>query len=109
LAAFSNEERNEIMQKNISTQELKIHVGEVVDAVRLRGDRYIIERRGKAVAALVPLSVNEKDERDRQALFNLIEEIAERNRNVPAEKIETAIKQAISEVRRSKRNQNKRG
>jgi antitoxin (DNA-binding transcriptional repressor) of toxin-antitoxin stability system len=45
------------MKKNISTQNLKTHVGEVVDAVRLRGDRYIIERRDKPIAAIVPLSV----------------------------------------------------
>lgn len=96
------------MRKNISTQDLKIHIGEVVDAVRLRGDRYIIERRGKAVAAIVPLTVNENDERNRRRLFDLIENVHRKNRDVPPEQIDAAIHQAVSEVRRSKRRQSKR-
>ena len=96
------------MRKNISTQDLKTHIGEVVDAVRLRGDRYIIERRGKAVAAIVPLSVHENDERNRRRFFDLIETIHQKNRDVPPEQIETAIAQAIAQVRREKRRQSPR-
>ena len=96
------------MRKNISTQELKTHIGEVVDSVRLRGDRYIIERRGKAVAAIVPLSVNENDERQRLRFFNLIEDVHQKNRDIPSKQIDAAIDQAITEVRRQKRRQSKR-
>lgn len=93
------------MKKNISTQDLKTHVGEVVDAVRLRGDRYIIERRGKPVAAIVPLSVSENDERQRQRFFELIETIRQQSQDVPAEIMENAITQAVAEVRSRKRGQ----
>ncbi|MBN1868934.1 type II toxin-antitoxin system Phd/YefM family antitoxin [Candidatus Sumerlaeota bacterium] len=96
------------MQKSISTQELKTHVGEVVDAVRLRGDRYVIERRGKAVAAIVPLCVNESDRRNRSRLFELIESAHEKNRGIPAERIQAAIDKAIAVVRRPTRKQGKR-
>lgn len=96
------------MRKNISTQDLKIHIGEVVDAVRLRGDRYIIERRGKAVAAIVPLTVNENDERNRLRLFDLIETVHKKNNEIPPEQIDAAINQAIGEVRQQKRRQGKR-
>jgi antitoxin (DNA-binding transcriptional repressor) of toxin-antitoxin stability system len=96
------------MRKNISTQDLKTHIGEVVDAVRLRGDRYIIERRGKAMAAIVPLTVNENDERNRRRLFDLIGTVHKKNRDVPPERIDAAIDQAIAEVRQQKRRQGKR-
>jgi prevent-host-death family protein len=93
------------MKKNISTQDLKTHVGEVVDAVRLRGDRYIIERRGKPVAAIVPLSVSENDERQRRRFFELLQTVRQQNQNVPAEQVEDAITQAVAERRGRKREQ----
>ena len=91
------------MRKNIGTQALKARIGEIVDEVRLRGDRYVIERRGKPVAAIVPLHVNEAFESNRQRLFSLIETIHERNRSVPVRRIEAAIAQSIEEVRRERR------
>jgi antitoxin (DNA-binding transcriptional repressor) of toxin-antitoxin stability system len=93
------------MKKNISTQNLKTHVGEIVDAVRLRGDRYIIERRGKAVAAIVPLSVNENDERQRRRFFELLQDVRQQSQDVPAQQVEDAIAQAVVESRNRKREQ----
>jgi prevent-host-death family protein len=91
------------VKKSISTQELKTHVGEIVDAVRLRGDRYVIVRRGKPVAAIVPLSVNEAYERKRGELFALIEKVSRRNVGVPAGRIDDAVQQAVREVRRRRK------
>jgi prevent-host-death family protein len=96
------------MRKNISTQDLKTHVGEVVDAVRLRGDRYIIERRGKPVAAIVPLSVNESDERQRGRFFELLDAVRGRNPDVSAEQIEKAVDRAVAGHRGCKGPQRRR-
>lgn len=91
------------MKKNISTQSLKASIGEVVDAVRLRGDRYIIVRRGKPVAAIVPLNVSEAFERKQIELFALMERVSRRNANIPTKRIDEAISQAIREVRGQRR------
>lgn len=88
------------MKKIISTQDLKARIGEVMDAVRLRGDRYVITRRGKPVAALVPLYINASYERNRERLFKVIDEVHKQNEGIPPEKIQAAIDQAIDEVRR---------
>lgn len=96
------------MKKNISTQDLKTHVGEVVDAVRLRGDRYIIERRGKPVAAIVPLSVSENDERQRRRFFELLQTMRQQSQDVPADIMEDAISEAVDEVRSHKRGPRKK-
>jgi prevent-host-death family protein len=97
------------MQRNISTQELKTRIGEVVDAVRLRGDRYIVQRRGKPVAALVPLHINVNYEQDRRELFALMRSVAQRNRAVPDADVEAAIDQALAEVRQPQRKKRRRG
>jgi prevent-host-death family protein len=38
----------------ISTMDLRAHLGELLDRVRLRSAAYVIERKGLEVAALVP-------------------------------------------------------
>jgi prevent-host-death family protein len=98
-------EEGAAMTKSISTQDLQTHMGEVVDAVRLRGDRYIIGRRGKPVAAIVPLSVCENDERQRRRFFDLLRTVHQENEDVPPQPLDDAIAQAVAETRRRKRGQ----
>jgi prevent-host-death family protein len=38
----------------ISTLDLRAHLGELLDRVRLRFDTFVIERKGREVAAIVP-------------------------------------------------------
>jgi prevent-host-death family protein len=91
------------MRRTISTQGLKASIGDIVDRVRLSGDRYIVERRGTPVAAIVPLSVNESYEQNRERLFALVNEVHNQNRTVSSGKIDAAIAQAVMEVRQAKR------
>lgn len=42
--------------KSISVAEVKRHFADVLGAVRYQGERFVIERNGTPVAALVPLS-----------------------------------------------------
>ncbi|MBX7247043.1 MAG: type II toxin-antitoxin system Phd/YefM family antitoxin [Candidatus Sumerlaeaceae bacterium] len=93
------------MRKAISTQALKSRIGDVVDEVRLRGDRYIIERRGKPVAAIVPLSLNAAYEQSRSKLFTLIETVQRQNKAASQSKIDDALFKAIVQSR-SKRKRN---
>lgn len=95
------------MTKSITTQELKANVGEFVDSVRLRGDRYVIQRRGKPVAALVPLSVNDAYENNRDQFFNLLNDIAERNKDMTVDEINSLVSKTVKDVRREK-SRNKR-
>ena len=87
------------MRKSISTQELRNKVGEIVDSVRLHGDRYIIERRGIPVAAVVPVEESERYDQERAKFFDLVDNIHQRNRGIPEEEIQTEIDRAIEEVR----------
>lgn len=91
------------MRKNISTEELESSVSEVMESVSRRGDRYIVECAGKPVAAIVPLFIDENYERSRRRFFEHLDEIAQRNKDVPPEELDAVVEQAIREVREERR------
>lgn len=43
------------MSEKISTMEVRARLGEILNRVSLRHDEFIIERKGKPIAALVPI------------------------------------------------------
>ena len=51
------------MKKTITTIDVRKQLGEILDRVALRYDEFIIERRGKALAAVVPMEKLEQLER----------------------------------------------
>ncbi len=44
------------MPINVGTDKMRKKMGEILDCVYLRGDEYIIERKNKPLAALIPIS-----------------------------------------------------
>ena len=52
------------MTEKISTGEIRQRLGDILNRVALRNDQFIIERKGKALAAMVPV---ERLEQMRQA------------------------------------------
>lgn len=48
----------------VSTMDVRKHVGDILNRVALRGDEYLIERKGKALAVVMPV---EKAESVRRA------------------------------------------
>ncbi len=43
------------MSTKISTAEVRLRIGDLLNRVALRGDEFVIERKGKPMAALVPV------------------------------------------------------
>ncbi len=43
------------MKKTVSTLQVRQKLGEILDRVALRHDEYIIERKGKPLAAVLPI------------------------------------------------------
>jgi hypothetical protein len=43
------------MSERISTLEVRRRLGDILDRVHLRHDRFVIERKGRALAAVVPV------------------------------------------------------
>lgn len=91
------------MMKKISTQQLKASIGEVVDSVRLRHDRFTIERRGEPVAVMLPVLEYEMLERAHQAakreFFDAVRALREQTKDLDPEELQQAIDESIREVR----------
>src|SRR5712692_3203963 len=53
---WSNYDSREVVTvKRVSTLEVRARIGDMLDRVALRHDEFVIERRGKPLAALVPV------------------------------------------------------
>jgi prevent-host-death family protein len=86
------------MEKVIAAFDARRKFGEVLNAVTVRGDRFVVERHGEAVAAVVPMHVYEQWKRQRDAFFAKWEEVAERV-DLPEEQ---AMEAALEVVRMSR-------
>jgi prevent-host-death family protein len=64
------------MARRITTMEVREKLGDYLDRVALRHDQFIIERKGKPLAAMVP--VERLEELERMARERLIETIRSR-------------------------------
>jgi antitoxin (DNA-binding transcriptional repressor) of toxin-antitoxin stability system len=77
-------------------------LGEVLEQVFYRGDQFVIERDGKAMAAVVPLKILEDYERSRERFFSLIGEAQERNRGEDPGRLAAEVDRAVRAVRKRK-------
>ena len=88
------------MGKIVTIEDARKKLGDLVDSARLRGDQYIISKKGKPAAAIVPIEVVQKHEESKRALLRLIEEVHEKNKGKKAEEIEKIIDEAVKWARR---------
>jgi prevent-host-death family protein len=59
------------MTTHIGTKEIRQRLGEILDRVALRNDQYVIERKGKPLAVLMP--VEKAEALERAARLHLLE------------------------------------
>ncbi len=88
------------MGKTVTIEDARKKLGDLVDGARIRGDQYIISKKGKPAAAIVPIEVVQKHEESKRALLRLIEEVHDKNRGRKAEEIESLIDEAVRWARR---------
>ena len=88
------------MERAVTIEDARKKLGDLVEGARLRGDQYIISKKGKPAAAIVPLEIVKKHKEAKKALLMLIEEIHEKNKEVKSEEIENLIDEAVKWARR---------
>jgi prevent-host-death family protein len=79
------------------------NLGELLEEVYYRGDQYIIERAGKPMAAVVPLSQLEAWQEQREAFFRSIDAVQQKNQATKPETIEQEVEEAVKSTRKSRR------
>lgn len=87
------------MKKTVDAADIQDKLSQMLEEVSSRGDQYIIERDGKAVAALVPVEIYEIWLQTRERFFRLVDEIRAENVGVDPEQVERDIEAAVQEVR----------
>ena len=87
------------MRKTVSAVRARSKLGQMLEEVYYRGDQYVIERAGKPMAAVVPVEQYEQWRRERDAFFELVEELRSRNADVEAGEVE----EDVAAARRARR------
>jgi prevent-host-death family protein len=90
------------MEKNIGAFEVRRQFGKILEAVVAKGDKFVVERHGEPVAAVVPIEIYNEWKRGREAFFDKIRAISERAHLTP-EEAERVASQAVKTVRAKKR------
>jgi len=88
------------MHKTVNAVKARGSLGRILEEVYYRGDQYVIERSGKAMAAVVPVEQYEQWRREREAFFQLADEIRAGNKGARPEKMEEDIAAAKRRARK---------
>ncbi len=86
------------MEKKVGAFEARRQFGSILQNVVADRDRYVIERHGQPVAAVVPIEIYEQWKRQRKAFFDQIRTIAE-EANVSEDEATELVNEAIQAVR----------
>jgi prevent-host-death family protein len=87
------------VKRHVNALEARRHLGELIESVYHRGDEVVIERAGKPMAVVIPASRYEAMERNRERLWELIEEIHAHNAGADPDEIQREVDEAVREVR----------
>jgi prevent-host-death family protein len=90
-------------RKVIDTNAVRDRLGEILDEAHYRGQEFVIQRRGKPLAAIIPYHRYEQLERSRAAAFRVLHEIWEANKDVDPEELAEDVERAVEEVRTERR------
>jgi len=89
------------MKRRVSTLSVRHNLGEMLDRVALRHDEYVIERKGKPLAALVPVERLEQMERAaRVQLLSVLDRCAS---DLSSDEANDLALQAQAAVRKTRR------
>lgn len=86
------------MEKIVGAFEIRRNLGKVLQDIAARGDRYIVERHGEPIAAVVPVEVYEQWKRSRNRFFEQLRR-AQENANLSPEEAEALADEAVQSIR----------
>jgi prevent-host-death family protein len=90
------------MSKEVSAMELQRKLGELLDGVYRNGDRLIIKRANKPLAAIVPIETYEQMLKQQEKNLSVLDKIWEKIPAVSEEEAQADIEEAIAEERAEK-------
>lgn len=95
-------------KKVLDTNTVRDRLGEILDEAHYHGTEFVVQRRGKPLAAIIPYSSYEQMERRRQEAFKVLHEIWEANKDVDPEEVATIVDREVHAMRRERRTRQKK-
>ena len=86
------------MEKTVGAFEIRRNFGKVLQDIAARGDKFIVERHGEPVAAVVPVEVYEQWKRSRSRLFEQLRR-AQANADLTPEAADALAEEAVKIAR----------
>lgn len=83
------------MVKRVAAMKVRDKLGQLLDDVYYQGDEVVIERAGKAMAILIPVTRYQQYQRDREERFKILEQIKARTKSIPAKQLDATIDEAV--------------
>ena len=90
------------MEKVVAAFEARRQFGKILEGVLSKGDRFLVERHGEAVAAIVPVEVYKEWKGARTAFFDTVKAASSRA-NLSPEAADALAKKAVRKVRANTR------
>ena len=88
------------MIKTVNAMKARQNLGQIMNEVSIRQDQYIIERNGKPMVAIVPVSFIEEREFMKKEFLSIVDE-AQKNADITEEEAGKGIEKALREVRKN--------
>lgn len=86
------------MEKLVGAFEARRQFGKLLNDVTANGDRFVVERHGEPIAAVVPIGVYRQWQQQREAFFDRAREIAEHS-GLTEDEADRLIDEAVQHVR----------
>jgi len=86
--------------KTINALKARRNLGQLLEEVFYKGDQFVIERAGKAMAVVISPSEYEAYKKQREQDMKVFDEIRKKNKEAELEEVERDVQEAIEAVRR---------
>ena len=87
------------MEKVTNSSDLRSNLSLVLDEVQFNQNSYVIERKGRPAAVIVPLAVYDNWKRSRERFFETVKQIQAANQNADPDEVLQDILEAQQAVR----------
>jgi len=87
------------MPKHVGAREARSRFSDLIGSVRFGNEEFIVERSGKPMAAMIPMETYDRLVAERRARFEVLDRIRSRLPDIPPEKIDQDVSDAVSFVR----------
>jgi prevent-host-death family protein len=90
------------MAFQIGAKDARAKFAELLGRVGFGREEIVIERSGKAMAALIPMEVYEQMVAEREARFSIMDRLQSKQPDLPADQVETDVDAMTKQVRASR-------